>query len=266
MVSSMTNHPVSRWVLLKVVFRSFWLQSCWNFQGMQSLGFAYSILPVLRALYISKQDRLQAVKRHVEFFNTHPYCSAIILGVVGKLETDAVVSQDKDFERISRLKTSMMGPLAALGDTVFWASLKPALALLGVAIVLATHTSNKDLMIWGPIVFLVLYSIPHLGLRIRGVFAGYQRGLDVIKDLRQYNPQFIARKIGYFLAVLLGAVAAMYPILKASNVLGPRYWDIVCFFSFTGVLFFLFRKGFSITLAVYGLIVLSIVLALFGWI
>ncbi len=49
---------------------------------MQALGFCFSMVPAIRRLYPENNDaRKQAIKRHLEFFNTHPYVAAPVLGV-----------------------------------------------------------------------------------------------------------------------------------------------------------------------------------------
>lgn len=54
-----------------VFLRSNLLQGSWNFERMQALGFCYSMVPVIRRLYPENNDeRKQAIKRHLEFFNT----------------------------------------------------------------------------------------------------------------------------------------------------------------------------------------------------
>jgi len=56
-----------------VWLRQFLLQGCWNYEGMQNVGFAYAILPALREFYSNRpEEGLKAVKRHLEFFNTQP--------------------------------------------------------------------------------------------------------------------------------------------------------------------------------------------------
>src|SRR4051812_10060235 len=69
-------------VLLRVFFRSLFLQASWNPQGMQNLGLAYAVYPALQALYPDAEQQAGAVRRHLLFFNTHPYVAAAILGGV----------------------------------------------------------------------------------------------------------------------------------------------------------------------------------------
>ena len=70
-----------------VFLRSNLFQGSWNFERMQALGFCFSMVPVIRRLYPENNDeRKQAIKRHLEFFNTHPYVAAPVLGVTMAME------------------------------------------------------------------------------------------------------------------------------------------------------------------------------------
>ena len=65
----------------KVWWRSTFLQGSWNYERMQNLGWAYSLIPAIKKLYKKEEDRSAALERHLEFFNTHPYVAAPIIGV-----------------------------------------------------------------------------------------------------------------------------------------------------------------------------------------
>mgnify|MGYP002261028570 CR=1 FL=1 len=72
----------------KVWWRSQFLQGSWNYERMQHLGWAYSLIPAIKTLYTNKEDQAAALKRHLEFFNTHPYVAAPIMGVTLALEEE----------------------------------------------------------------------------------------------------------------------------------------------------------------------------------
>ena len=65
----------------KVWWRLTFLQGSWNYERMQNLGWAYALMPAIKKLYTTKEDRAAALGRHLEFFNTHPYVAAPIMGV-----------------------------------------------------------------------------------------------------------------------------------------------------------------------------------------
>lgn len=68
---------------ISVWWRSTFIQGSWNYERMQNGGWAYSLIPALKKLYPSGEEAKEALKRHLEFFNTHPYVAApIILSLI----------------------------------------------------------------------------------------------------------------------------------------------------------------------------------------
>lgn len=88
-----------------------------NYEKMEGLGYAYSMLPFLKKNYENDSDALQkSVLTHLQFFNTTPYTAPYIIGMnVGIEEKE----KEKSLEVVSALKTGLMGPLAGIGDSVF---------------------------------------------------------------------------------------------------------------------------------------------------
>ncbi|EBF5840029.1 PTS mannose transporter subunit IID [Listeria monocytogenes] len=163
--------------LMGVFIRSNLFQGSWNFERMQSLGFCFSVIPVIKRLYPEKgPEREKAIKRHLEFFNTHPYMAAPILGVTTAMEEQKANGADIDDGAINGIKVGLMGPLAGVGDPIFWGTVRPVLAALGAGF--ATDGS-----IIGPILFFVLFNAIRLGFRYWGVFYGYTKGTDVVSDM-----------------------------------------------------------------------------------
>ena len=119
------------------------LQGTWNFERMQNGGWAYSMIPAIKALYKDKDSQSQALKRHLEFYNTHPYVSAPVLGVTLAMEEERANGTPIDDAAINGVKVGMMGPLAGVGDPVFWFTIRPILGALG-ACLLYTSPSPRD--------------------------------------------------------------------------------------------------------------------------
>lgn len=114
----------------KVWWRSTFLQGSWNYERMQNLGWAYSLIPAIKKLYTKKEDQAAALERHMEFFNTHPYVAAPIIGVTLALEEERANGAAIDDAAIQGVKIGMMGPLAGIGDPVFWFTVRPILVPL----------------------------------------------------------------------------------------------------------------------------------------
>ena len=79
---------------LKVCLNHQYLQGSWNFERMQNGGWCYGLLPALKELYPNKEDFDKAVDRHLKFYNTHPYVSAPIVGIVLAMEEEKAKGAD----------------------------------------------------------------------------------------------------------------------------------------------------------------------------
>ncbi|MGQ9628802.1 MAG: PTS system mannose/fructose/sorbose family transporter subunit IID [bacterium] len=213
---------LNQWDLIWVILRSLFIQLMWDFERMQNAGFCYAIAPVIGKLYTDIRDRREAICRHLEHFNTHPYMASYILGIVIALEEEKSAGGGIEGAFISSIKTSIMGALASIGDSFFWASLKPVCAILGVSLVLLSGGSWR-VAIWGPISYLFLYNTPHILVRIRGVLDGYRLGLGVIDEIRVFNYQRIVRKLRIFGTVVLGSASAVLGGIAATPAMPLRY-------------------------------------------
>ncbi|ESV55543.1 PTS mannose transporter subunit IID [Streptococcus agalactiae LMG 14747] len=160
----------------RVWWRSTFLQGSWNYERMQNMGWAYSLIPALKKLYTTKEDRAAALERHMEFFNTHPYVAAPILGVTMALEEEKANGTDIDDTAIQGVKIGMMGPLAGIGDPVFWFTVRPILGALGASLASAGN-------IMGPIIFFVAWNAIRMSFLWYTQEFGYKSGKEITKDM-----------------------------------------------------------------------------------
>lgn len=160
----------------KVMLRSQFLQGSWNYERMQNGGWAYSLIPALKKLYPQREDASAALKRHLEFFNTHPYIAAPILGVTLALEEERANGVPIDDAAIQGVKVGMMGPLAGIGDPVFWFTVRPILGAIAAS--LATGGS-----ILAPLFFFVVWNAIRVGFLWYTQEFGYAKGSEITNDL-----------------------------------------------------------------------------------
>ena len=160
----------------KVWWRSTFLQGSWNYERMQNLGWAYALIPAIKKLYTSKEDRAAALERHLEFFNTHPYVAAPIIGVTLALEEERANGAEIDDTAIQGVKIGMMGPLAGVGDPVFWFTVRPILGALGSSLAMAGN-------IVGPLLFFFGWNIIRMAFLWYTQELGYKAGSEITKDL-----------------------------------------------------------------------------------
>lgn len=155
-----------------VFLRSNLFQGSWNFERMQALGFCFSMVPAIRRLYPENNEaRKQAIRRHLEFFNTQPFVAAPILGVTLALEEQRANGAEIDDGAINGIKVGLMGPLAGVGDPIFWGTVRPVFAALGAGIAMSGS-------LLGPLLFFILFNLVRLATRYYGVAYGYSKGIE----------------------------------------------------------------------------------------
>jgi PTS system mannose-specific IID component len=134
------------------------------------------MIPAIKKLYPNKDDQIAALKRHLEFYNTHPYVSAPVIGVTLALEEDRANGAPVDDAAIQGVKVGMMGPLAGVGDPVFWFTVRPILGALGASLALTGS-------IVGPLLFFFAWNIIRVAFLWYTQEFGYKVGSDIAKDL-----------------------------------------------------------------------------------
>ena len=160
----------------KVWWRHQFLQGSWNYERMQNGGWCYSMIPAIKKLYTNKDDQIAALKRHLEFYNTHPYVSSPVIGVTLALEEERANGAPVDDVAIQGVKVGMMGPLAGVGDPVFWFTVRPILGALGASIAMGGS-------VLGPILFFVFWNVIRMAFEWYTQEFGYKVGSSIAKDL-----------------------------------------------------------------------------------
>lgn len=184
--------------LLGVFWRSFFIQASWSYDRLQSLGFAFALIPILRRLYPDRDEFAGRLAAHMEYFNTQPYLASFVLGAAARAEEDRATGRNTAAD-VEELKKTLMAPLGALGDSFFWGSLKPFAASAAVAVLLTGAW-------WAPVLFLVLYNIVHVGLRLSLVFVGYETEGDVVILMSRYNFTRLARRYKVLSLAIIGCI------------------------------------------------------------
>ena len=164
--------------LNKVIVRSLGMEWDWNYERQMNMAFCYSMLPVIEKLYDKEEDRIDAMQRHLEFFNTTPQLSTLILGITAAMEESKANDPDFDSESISNVKVSLMGPLAGIGDSFIWGTLR--IIATGVGVSLASQGN-----ILGPLLFLLIFNIPAQGLRYYLMHMGYKLGSGFLRKIQE---------------------------------------------------------------------------------
>jgi PTS system mannose-specific IID component len=134
------------------------------------------MIPAIKKLYSSQEEQAAALKRHLEFYNTQPYVSAPVLGVTLALEEDRANGAPVEDAAIQGVKVGMMGPLAGVGDPVFWFTARPILGALGASLALSGNIA-------GPILFFVAWNLIRMAFLWYTQEFGYKVGTQITNDL-----------------------------------------------------------------------------------
>ena len=197
---------------LSVAWRSTFLQGSWNYERMQNGGWCYAMIPAIKKLYKDPEDRKAALKRHLEFFNTHPYVASPILGVTLALEEDRANGAAVDDVAIQGVKVGMMGPLAGVGDPVFWFTVRPMLGALGASLALGGN-------ILGPILFFVLWNVIRWAFMWYTQEFGYRAGSKITEDLSGGLLQDITKGASILGMFVLAALVERWVSIKFTPVI-----------------------------------------------
>lgn len=177
-------------------------QTCYNYERMQGMGFCHSMLPIIDRLYTKKEDKAAAMQRHMTYYNTENNWGAAVAGIAASMEEQKANGAEIDDDAINGIKTSLMGPLAGIGDTVTQSLVKTIFLSIGCSLALSGN-------VLGPILFFVGMSAYALGLSYFLYFQGYNSGkTSVTKILRSGIVKSVSEALGALGMMVLGAMEA----------------------------------------------------------
>jgi PTS system mannose-specific IID component len=257
--------PLSFPDYLLAFFRTFSLQASWNFERYLNYGFAFVMAAILKKIYPDPAERAQALTRHLEYFNTHPYMASFVLGAAIRMEREKQLlpraRQKQKGDEISALKMGMMGPLAALGDNLFWATIRPYCGLLAVILVL-TRAFPMEGQYWlVPLIYLAVFNVPHLGVRLAGFVLGYKHGDQMALTLRRFNFQKVIRGLKLASTLLLGVLIVFLNISDMEREVGLFVLKLTFFTAIVVLFSFVLHRKISPAQLFYAVVLFSLMLA-----
>ncbi|KRN27541.1 hypothetical protein IV38_GL001996 [Lactobacillus selangorensis] len=131
----------------------FLFQWGWNYEKMQASGYLYIMLPQLRKIYGDDREGLKKVlKMQDQFFNTSNFFNTIITGIDLALEEKEGTAS---IDTVAGLKAGLMGPFAAIGDSIF-AALIPAI-MGAIAANMAVQGNAVGCFLWMAVDFVIMW-------------------------------------------------------------------------------------------------------------
>lgn len=190
-----------RWILSNT--------SAWNWERMQNVAFAWSLAPVLKKISKNKEELGRALGRHMSFFNTEPTVGTPIIGAVAAMEVQRSKGEDIPDDVINAIKSGLMGPMAALGDSLFASTGNALLLSFGMGLALEGN-------IFGPILFALIWATLTIGASLAGVQLGFREGMKIM-DSKLFSEEMI-QKATAFLSILgltvVGGLSSSFVSLK----------------------------------------------------
>ena len=222
------------------------------------------------SLYNTKEEKAEALKRHMEFFNITVYFSTLVLGIVTAMEERRAKDPDFDTASINNVKVSLMGPLSGIGDSIFLGTLRIITAGIGASLAM-----NGSIL--GAVVFLLLYNIPAFAVRYIGMMKGYQVGTDLLDKIQKSGlMDKVSKMTGILGLMTIGSMIATMvtvhvPLKFGSGDAVTTLQSILdsimpCFLPVcvTSVIYWLLGKNLKTTSILLGIITVSILCAFFN--
>lgn len=243
-----------------------------SFERLQALMFANSIVPALNELYKDDEEELsEAYTRHLQFYNSEATFGSMILGITMSMEEERANGAEINDEAITGIKTGLMGPMAGIGDTLIWGTIKPI--ILGLAVSFALQGNPLAALI----PFLFPLTIVLIGYN--NVKLGYRLGRESVTQLMQDGSMnriiSAASILGLF---MMGALSSAYVnvstplVFEFSNtdpiilqeILDSIVPGILPLLAIFGIYYYFKKKETNYTKVLLIILLLSFITAFFG--
>jgi len=262
-------------ILKSFLLWTFFSHANYNYERMQATGVVNAFTPIFKKLYGDDPDRMKdAIKRHLQFFNTEPSIGGIILPATIAMEEEKADKNTPDIpdEAINGFKTGLMGPLAGIGDTLWQGTLIPIL----LSFTIPFGAEGNILM--GPVLFFVSHLVIMLTIAYNLWMVGYRRGREGILNIMESGMldkvMTAARALG---GIVIGALASDFVLVSTpvtiemqdaainlqADVLDQLVLGLLPL-SVTLLTYYLLKKQFKPTTVLFILIVIGVIGGGFG--
>ncbi len=163
-------------MLRQLFFRSLTVFAPFNYAKQGGSGFCYTQMPFINKYYKNAEDKKEALKRHITWYNATQNVGTFIMGLSASMEKENSEKENFNVDSINTVKASLMGPLSGIGDTLFWGVLRVVAA--GIAMTFGEQGNPL-----APIIFLLVYNLPSLATRWYLTKLGYSVGAKYIEEL-----------------------------------------------------------------------------------
>lgn len=246
-----------------------WMSSSvttFNYEGQLSASVVFALSPALRKIYPNDEDYRAALNNHFKYFNTQPWFALIVLGSVLAIEdTEGIEAMDI----VQNFKTSVMGPLAGIGDTIFFVMIPTILG--SIAGYMALEGNITGAVVW----FIV--QMVFLLIRSRLMELGYKSGVKVILEMGD-KLSYLTEAASIMGLTVVGALIPTIITAKTplkfiqgdvmvelqSGVLDKIFPALIPVVLVSLIYWLMSKKGMKMTNVIWVIILFSMVCAFFG--
>ncbi len=194
---TVSNKVLTKKDISDMAYRSVFLQASFNYERMQAGGWTVAMLPALEKIYKDDKEGLAAAMTdNMQFINTHPTLVPFLMTLLLSLEESG-----SDRTLIKGIKVGLFGPLAGIGDAIFWFTVLPIMAGISSSFALEGN-------VLGPIIFFAVY-VGIFFMRFPLARAGYELGTTALDSLRESSKK-LSRAATILGTTVIGALAAAY--------------------------------------------------------
>lgn len=249
-------------------------QACCSYERLQAPGFFSGMRNIIDKLYADDpEQKAEACQRHMEFYNSEfALVGPVILGAAIAMEEEKANGADIDGQAISAIKTSLMGSLAGIGDTLRQGTLIPIIGSIAIALGQAGN-------LFAPIFYMLATLALNWGISHTLFMKVYDKGTAFVAEFFQGNRmEKIMTIITTMGSVTIGALAANTVKLSTpleltlgekvlniqADILDSVILNLLPFCAVMLVFWLIGKKKVSINKVIIGIFVVGIVGGLIG--
>jgi PTS system mannose-specific IID component len=253
----------------RLFIRGFFLQSLWNYERLQNIGFVFILHPLFDKIYTLEKEKKEALLRHIEYFNTQVYMAGMIVGIIANMEKKIAklepAKRDEMIINMSKIKSNMAGPLAAIGEPFFYGELRPILSFLSIFIMVMFASRWPEFIISAPIIFILIYNFFHLKTRICFLYEGFKYCADSVKVLINLKSMSDTVRFGVFVMFLaaFSLYLAVFSFSSEGKLFDSGYTDLFIYISTFLFSFFVSNK-FGALASLFSVLAVCIIMSVLG--
>ena len=179
-----------------------------SYERLQALNFCITMAPHLKKWYGDrKEEYIEALQRHLQFYNTESTIGSVICGIVLSMEEKKAQGENIPAEAITGIKTGLMGPMAGSGDSLIRSTLKSTILAIACTLALAGNAIGAFFPLLYPTIMII---VGYYMLKL-----GYDIGRDAVtKVLRSGVFAKIINATGILGMFMMGALSSSYVKVK----------------------------------------------------